>query len=281
MRPSPYRLLATDLDGTLLDPSGRVHARDAEAIAELSARGVRVTICTGRMHSGMREIARGIRVSGPVACVDGSHIHDAESGAELSSSKIHGEASRGLRAILADARPATFLFSCEEILHDDGGAPFLEYVRAWTPQLRCVADVLALGWDDEQGLGAVVSVGSGEQIEGAERRIRALPGEPLQTAAFAVKRGGLDGLWGMIVRAAGTTKGTALEWIAQHHGIPMTEVVAVGDWVNDTDMLRRAGRSFVMAQAPDEVKQAATDQLVADHVTGGGIAEAARRAGML
>jgi hypothetical protein len=46
-------------------------------------------------------------------------------------------------------------------------------------------------------------------------------------------------------------------------------------------MFRVAGRSFVMAQAPDEVKAAATDTLRADLTTGGGIAEAAERAGLL
>jgi hydroxymethylpyrimidine pyrophosphatase-like HAD family hydrolase len=60
-----------------------------------------------------------------------------------------------------------------------------------------------------------------------------------------------------------------------------SEVVAVGDWLNDIPMLRVAGRSFVMAQAPDEVKAVATDELEADFVSGGGIAEAADRAGLL
>jgi hydroxymethylpyrimidine pyrophosphatase-like HAD family hydrolase len=77
------------------------------------------------------------------------------------------------------------------------------------------------------------------------------------------------------------TKGTALEWIARHEGIDASQVVAVGDWLNDIPMLRTAGRSFVMNQAPDEVKAVATDLLDADVSTGGGIAEAAERAGLL
>jgi hydroxymethylpyrimidine pyrophosphatase-like HAD family hydrolase len=84
-----------------------------------------------------------------------------------------------------------------------------------------------------------------------------------------------------VVRAAGVDKGTAIDWVARHHGVTAAEVVAVGDWLNDIPMLRRAGRSFAMGQAPLEVKAAATDVLKASAHTGGGLAEAAMRAGLL
>jgi hydroxymethylpyrimidine pyrophosphatase-like HAD family hydrolase len=89
------------------------------------------------------------------------------------------------------------------------------------------------------------------------------------------------GMWAMVVRASGYSKGTALVWLARHHGITPEEVVAVGDWFNDVPMFEAAGRSFVMAQAPEDVKQTATDRLDSDSSTGGGIAEAALRAGLL
>jgi hypothetical protein len=85
----------------------------------------------------------------------------------------------------------------------------------------------------------------------------------------------------MVVRAAGITKATALAWIAEHHGVSLDEVVAVGDWLNDIPMLKAAGRSYAMAQAPEAVKEAAGEVLDADAWRGGGIAEAAERAGML
>jgi len=63
--------------------------------------------------------------------------------------------------------------------------------------------------------------------------------------------------------------------------VTAAQVVAVGDWLNDIPMLRRAGRSFAMAQAPNSVKAAATDILKSSAQTGGGLAEAAMRAGLL
>ena len=129
-------------------------------------------------------------------------------------------------------------------------------------------------------MSALVALGTPDQIRKAEQFIQA-NGEHLQCVSFEVGRAGFSGTWGLVVRAAGVDKGTAIDWVARHHGVSAAEVVAVGDWLNDIPMLRRAGRSFAMGQAPNEVKAAATDILKANASTGGGLAEAAMRAGLL
>jgi hypothetical protein len=82
----------------------------------------------------------------------------------------------------------------------------------------------------------------------------------------------------MIVRSAGATKGTALRWIAEHQQVALEDTVCVGDWINDVPMFKVAGRSFAMAQAPDDVKAAATDVLPVTSEQGGGVAHALREA---
>src|SRR5262249_59910028 len=72
--PPPFKLFATDLDGTLLDRNGGIHEVDRRAIAELQRRGVAITIVTGRMYSGTRDVARSLGLEGPVGCLDGSAI---------------------------------------------------------------------------------------------------------------------------------------------------------------------------------------------------------------
>ena len=69
---SPYKLLAIDLDGTLLGRDGVPHAADRAAVARLRAAGIPTTICTGRLYSGSRDIARTMGIEGPIACVDGA-----------------------------------------------------------------------------------------------------------------------------------------------------------------------------------------------------------------
>jgi hydroxymethylpyrimidine pyrophosphatase-like HAD family hydrolase len=106
---------------------------------------------------------------------------------------------------------------------------------------------------------------------------RDLPAAVL-VAAFPMRRGMHAGRWAMIVRGSGCTKGTAMRWIAQHEGLTLEETVCVGDWINDVPMFDVAGRSFVMGQAPDEVKARATDVLQHTHEEGGGVAHAVSEA---
>ena len=81
----------------------------------------------------------------------------------------------------------------------------------------------------------------------------------------------------MLVRKAGCSKGSAVEFLAAHHGCTLDEVAVVGDWINDVPMFEVAGRSFVMGQAPEHVKAKATDRLETTARDGGGVAAAILR----
>jgi hydroxymethylpyrimidine pyrophosphatase-like HAD family hydrolase len=257
-----------------------VHPRDVRAIRELLRKEVPVALCTGRMFSGTRELAAALRLVGPVACIDGSHIFDLHSRGELSCSAISAQASVHVREALSMYGPAAFLFSGDRVIHDSRGERFLNYLSTWSDVRHRVRDVgHPEVWEQELSLAALVLMGNEESILGMDRALDGVPG--LQDIVFEVRREDLQGSWGMVVRAAGVDKGTAVEWLAQHYGIGVEDVVAVGDWLNDVPMLERAGQSFAMAQAPAEVRAAAKELLKADIWTGGGVAEAAERAGLL
>ena len=241
-----------------------------------------MTLCTGRMYSGTRDIAERLSILGPVACIDGSHIVDASNHLELHSTPLTALAMERLFEALTRIRPAAFAFSGDRLYHDDHGAQYLDYVSTWSERTQRVNLLTDFeGWREPNGtLSALVALGTPQQIRSAEEVIRA-NGEHLQCVTFEVGRAGYSGTWGLVVRAAGVDKGTAIDWVAQHHGVTAEEVVAVGDWLNDIPMLRRAGHSFAMAQAPAEVKAAAKHVLKASHSSGGGLAEAALRSGLL
>lgn len=279
--PTP-KLFATDLDGTLLGPNGEIRDADRAAIRELTRQGVIVTIVTGRMYSGTRDVARSIELSGPICCIDGSAIVAVDGDRDLVFRPITSTASRALQAAVVDAKPAAFVLCRDEIVHDASAASFVPYVRAWSPRFTPVGDIgVTPHWNDANDVSGVIAVGSKEQIDAIVTAVGREAPDLVAPVAFAISREEFRGHWAMVARAAGATKGTALEWIAAHYGIPMRDVVAVGDWRNDVPMFRVAGRSFVMAHAIDEVKAAASDVLRADVTTGGGIAEAAERSGLL
>jgi len=274
---SRYKLLAVDLDGTLLDVRGEPHEADVRAIRALEQTGVAITIITGRLYSGTRRAAAALEIAGPVACVDGSHVVDAASHTTLFHRGIHGDPARKLRDSIARRGPAAFVFARDAVVHDEAGKPYIEYVTTWSNELTVVDSVVGHdAWEHDEGVTAVVAVGSMQQIIGAAEDIaRELPGAAF-VATFPTRR--IEGAWGMVVRASGGDKGSALAWMASHYEVEIAETVAVGDWLNDVPMLAAAGRSFAMGQAPEPVRKVATDVLDETAMEGGGIARAIERA---
>lgn len=265
-----YRLLALDLDGTLLRRDGVVDDRDIAAIAELQAAGVVVTIVTGRLHSGATFAARACRIDGAIGCVDGSHVVELTSGRTL----VHHGMAGDLAAVVRDATGrhelTAFVFDAAGIHHEHAGAPYAQYISTWSPNLRIVEQDVA--WQTDPL--AVVAIGDPLAVAAAHTVLRE-QGAPLYSVRFEIWSH--PGKHALMVRAAGPTKGTALAELCRRAGISLAEAVAVGDWINDVPMFEVAGRSFAMGTAPDDVRAKATDVLSATAFDGGGIAEAIRR----
>jgi Cof subfamily protein (haloacid dehalogenase superfamily) len=273
------RLLAIDLDGTLLDASGVPHARDVRAVRAALAEGVAVSIVTGRLYSGSRAAAEALGLQSAVGCVDGSHVVRASDHSTLLHHGVSGDAAQALRRALHRSEAATFVFAGDAIGHDKAGTQYIQYMSTWSNDVRIATNVFEHElWAAEGGVTAAVALGEQEPLSRAVRELeRDAPGA-MFVALFPLRRGPHGGTWAIMVRAAGGTKGTAVRWIAEHEGVAIEDTVAVGDWVNDLPMFEVAGRSFAMGQAPDEVKAKATDVLDETFETGGGVAAAIARA---
>ncbi|MGE0323254.1 MAG: HAD hydrolase family protein [Polyangiaceae bacterium] len=274
----PPKLLATDLDGTLLAADGTIHPEDAAAIQALAQRGVRVTFCTGRMHSGCGHLARQLDLSTPLVCLDGVQIVDPRNGKPVHTEPLPASAVAPLRDALTQLRPMTFLFGSDRIVFDGHGDQAAPYVSIWTEVMDRVDDVLEHPTWDADALG-MVAVGEQARITELQHCVDGL--DQLESAAFISNRPGFEGIWAMVIRRRGISKASGLQHLADLLEISLDEVVAVGDWLNDLTMMRAVGRSYAMGQSPPEVVNAANEVLRANHHTGGGVAEAARRAGLL
>ena len=265
-----YRLLALDLDGTLLRRDHSVDPRDIAAIRELTAAGVTVTICTGRLHSGAMAAADACSIRGTIACVEGSHLVEVATNTTVFHHAIADELAQVLAETTAAHDLAAFVFDAQGIHHEHAGAPFANYVSTWSPNLRVTEE--RLGWESAL---AAVAIGEPAAVEAAHAILRG-HSERLFSVSFPVWTS--PGKHAVLVRAAGPTKGTALAELCRVAGCSTDEAVAIGDWVNDIPMFEVAGRSFAMGTAPEEVRRKATDTLDTEAGAGGGIAEAIRRA---
>ncbi len=266
----PYRLLALDLDGTLLRSDQRVDDDDVAAIAELQAAGVTVTIVTGRLRSGAQGAARACAIDGVIACCEGSHLVDLTTNRTIHHHPIDPEMQALFRSTVGAHDLASFVFDADGIHHDHAGARYADYISTWSPNLRVVEEDLA--WQTLPL--AAVGIGAPDAVSAAAR-VLSDHADALFSVSFAVSA--YPGKHALLVRAAGPTKGTALRELCRRIGCGPDQAVAIGDWVNDVPMFEVAGRSFAMGTSPDAVREKATDQLSTPAGAGGGIAEAIRR----
>ncbi len=265
-----YRLLALDLDGTLLRKDHTVDPRDRDAVRELQRAGVTVTIVTGRLQSGATGAATACDITGVIGCMEGSHLVELATNTTVAHHPMATDVIDVLRGAITEHRLAGFVFDAGGIHHDQAGELYAKYVSTWSPNLRVVEEELA--WRTSPL--ATVAIGDPEPIAGALALVRAHGG--MFSVSFAVSA--CPGKHALLVRAAGPSKGTALAELCRAAGCELADAVAVGDWVNDVPMFEVAGRSFAMGSAPDAVRDKATDSLAAIAGDGGGIAEAIRRA---
>lgn len=268
------RLLALDLDGTLVRADGLVDERDARSIRAAVAAGVTVTIATGRLGGGALPTARALGLDVPVICADGGAVVCAKSGAVLERTPIACEVVESAVLVLRAHRIACFAFAAFEVHGEADGHEHAALLRAFSPEVQLHARLADA--PDVRGGGALALLGIAERsrIEGAAASLDERLGSNVDVAAFALGR---DGRWALRLTPRAATKGHALARLAARLGVARDRVAAVGDHYNDLSMFAWAGQSFAMGQSPDDVRAAASVTLEATAWTGGGVAEAIRR----
>ncbi|MFK7990220.1 MAG: HAD-IIB family hydrolase [Sandaracinaceae bacterium] len=267
-----YRMLVVDLDGTTIPWDAPIADKDIEAAHKLADAGVAVTIATGRIFSGSIDAARALGVQGSIACVNGSHLADVQTGEDQHAHTLTKEALAHVEDMISSHALTPVLLTAEDVHHGPDMDAIAPFIARWSERLVKHPDRIK-EWD-APGVLAAMAFGPPDAIERAADELEALESDALELVRFTLFDSGQAG---MKVRVAGHTKGTALATLAEERGLTLEETVAVGDWHNDVPMLKAAGLSFVMAQAEDTVAQHADHRLKSDGVSGGAIAEIAER----
>ncbi len=267
----PIKLLALDVDGTLLRSDGAIDPRDEAAIARARAAGITVTLSTGRLASGSLAIARRLGIRVPLVCADGATIVEPRDGAVLESRTIDVAVAEAIVRRLEEHGLSRFVFTHEVIHGDATAASHLPYVTAWTKDIR-LHDRLAeqAPWRDEGAITMALGIGDERRVAQAHAAVSRDHADALDAAMFGVR----GGQYALRMLRSGIHKGDGLSRLGARLGVRREEVAVVGDWLNDLAMFAWAGRSFAMGQAPSPVREAATDVLSATSAEGGGVAEA-------
>jgi HAD superfamily hydrolase (TIGR01484 family) len=245
------RLVASDLDGTLLRPDETVSDRTRRAVAAARDAGITVVLVTGRPPRSIGRLAERVGVGGIAICANGAVVWDLDQGTMLDYSPMAAELAARLVHDLRQAIPGVlFAVELEREFGREGG--WGDGLRPAPPE-ALEADALELITGPVTKLLARHPTLPFEEV--AERARRAIGDDAVATWA---------GLRLVEISAAGVTKASALERLCRRLGIAASEVVAVGDMANDLAMLEWAGTAVAVANAAQDVLDAADEVTAAN-----------------
>lgn len=260
----PIRLLALDLDGTLLNPRGQLTERNRNAIARARERGVCVAIVTGRRFRDAQPVALDLGLNAPLISHNGAltkHARTLETvavfplprAAALEALRVGREAGAG--ALLSDDHVGPGIMLYDALSRDN---PALLAYIAWARRIH-----------GDAGADAVREISSLEEY---------LDHDPVHLS-FSGKCAPMSELSSMLKRELGATakvfstiypmldftlldvlhpqasKGVGVRAAAAELGISPGEVMAVGDNFNDLEMLRYAGTGVLMGNAEASLRE--------------------------
>jgi hydroxymethylpyrimidine pyrophosphatase-like HAD family hydrolase len=257
------RLVASDLDGTLLRPDETVSERTREAIVAVRRAGITLVLVTGRPPRALAPIAARIGVGGIAICANGAVVWDLDAGTMVDVTPLAADLAAGLVRELREAIPGVLFavelehgFGREAGWTDGTGPPRPRLVERETPEVL-EADAL------EMVTGPVVKLLVRHPtlpFPEVARRARQAVGEQAVVTWAGTRL--------LEISAAGVTKAWALERLCARLGVRRQEVLALGDMENDLPMLAWAGHSVAVANAQPDVLDAA-DEVTASNLDDG------------
>lgn len=267
------RLLALDLDGTLLRRDHTIHPRDVAAVRRARDEGVYVTLATGRLVGGTLAHARTLELDGAIVCGDGATIASAVTGEVIDSRTVDEAHAEGLVHTLREHGLIPFVFSHGAIHAEESAREYDDWVRIWSEHIHYHPALTETdAWRGAATVAMTLGIGDDAAVTAAFDLVEQRWGAHVLNTRF-----GFGDRHMLRSFHPENSKGAALARLAARLGIPREDCVVVGDWYNDLSMFEWAGRSFAMGGAPEEVASAATDRLDTPAGSGGGVAEVVER----
>ncbi|QLY31151.1 HAD family hydrolase [Nocardia huaxiensis] len=251
--PKP-KMVATDVDGTLIDRHEQVSARTKAAVDALIADGVPFVLATGRPPRWIDPVVDGLGYAPLCVCGNGAVIYDSAADSILAAYTLDVDTLEWAAEMAESLLPGCGL-ATERVgrsAHDAATPQFVsspEYEHAWlNPDDTRVSRAEVISAPAIKMLIRLPGTSSGDMRTILEPRLAGRADVTYSTD---------DGL--IELSAPGVTKATGLAMVAQRLGVQHATMIAFGDMPNDVPMLRLAGHGVAMGNAHHEAKAAADE----------------------
>ncbi|MEE3660447.1 pyridoxal phosphatase [Brenneria sp. g21c3] len=266
-----YRVIALDLDGTLLNQQKKILPESLAALAQARRQGVKVIIVTGRHHSAIHPFYQALQLDTPAICCNGTYIYDYLAAQASHANPMSAEQAKSVLKLLQRFDIHGLMYADDAMYYQDSTG-HVARSQAWAaslperqrPSLKQVDD---LSRQADSSLAIWKFATHHENIPTLN-----------DFADIVAQELGLACEWSwqdqVDIAQTGNSKGKLLRKWVEEQGLSMSEVIAFGDNFNDLSMLENAGLGVAMGNSADKVKAHA--DLVIGHNEEPGIAEVIR-----
>ena len=255
-----FKLIAADMDGTLLNDNNEITPAVSEAIKKARAKGVLFTLATGRALQGIEKYLGLLDDDIPIISCNGAVIVTSKTKQILHSENMSYEDTMVLLEDGLSFGAVVAIWAVGRLFSSQTGGAYSKFYQSMTKM-----EVYELSQLPRAEVTKMVWVMDEDKV--LEYQKSYAPPKGVQTKSSGERY--LE----FFSEGAGKDKGLA--FLAESYGIDMSEVMAVGDNFNDIEMLKAAGLGVAMGNAHDEVKAAAN--AVTDTNNADGLAKAIER----
>jgi hypothetical protein len=249
-----YRLLAVDLDGTLLTAGRDIPEENLSALRAANAAGVAIAIVTGRRFPALRRYVAPLGFDAFVVANSGALVRKGLTGPILRRRLLPIAIAHRVLEIAEQS-------SMEPVVHDGPDAEGHLILRTTAREVPSMKRYLNQSYPEPRWVSSIeiarepVQIGftgTVEEVREFESTLRSDLGE--LRASFARTEYPEERLALLDVLESSATKSKALEFLAETLGIELSSTMAIGDNWNDLEMLERAGLGVLMGNATSELR---------------------------
>ena len=241
-----YRLIATDMDGTLLDENSTITPATCEAVKKAMDKGVKFILCTGRPVRGVKKYVDQLGLDCPVITYNGAVVVHSTTGEIIFSQNMDTAEARMVYETALEKGTWFIVWSQNRLYTNRFGPETDFYQNITSSQASLIEDFDSL-----------LARGITKMLWGAEPETLDSWIEELKTAGFSETTFTKSRRYYLEFFSNRTSKAVAMEKLGEYYGIKREEMVALGDQTNDLPMIEYAGLGIAMGNAVEAVKAVA------------------------
>ena len=238
------RLIALDVDGTLLNSAHELAPATSKAIARAMQRNIRIVLASGKQYRQLTPLVQRLKLHAPQIACDGAQIVDPGTDESVFEGRIGRETARRVLR-LGWQHGVTMGVPQDGVVYVVQENEDAEYMRSFGEEVCVMAPLSTALWTRPTHLLAVTwkRISAQRQWASALHRLYWTQVSCVRSARYYAE-----------VLLRGVSKGAALKWLATRLSIDREEILAIGDGENDVSMFRGAGYSVAMGNATGKVK---------------------------